>query len=77
MKRPLIERILIWMEERLADLWAAYEAHERRKRRHGIFEDVCQEMEGDYQVDVREETVTTFTVSRPDNSVHLPRRRLN
>lgn len=78
MNKPLVEVILIWLEERLADAWEWYEARERRKRRAGVIQDIHINMgETDYQVDVEETTQTVYTVNRIDNAVHLPRKRLN
>jgi hypothetical protein len=72
--RPLIERMLIWFEERLADAWEWYEARERRRRRAQVLQDIHdQTEEDDYTVTVQERTETIYTVSKT-NAVHIPRR---
>lgn len=74
MNRPMAERILIWLEERLADAWEWYEARERRRRRAGVLQDIHnQTAEDDYTVTVSEHTETIYTISKT-NAVHLPRR---
>jgi hypothetical protein len=71
--RPLIERVLIWFEERLADAWEWYEVRERRRKRHETLHDIHINMGGDdYTVDVKETTETVYTITT--NAVHLPRR---